>query len=1172
MWFDDYYAHRRAFAAFVAPLVALACGACGPDTKIVDKASPEYRNVVSAFYVGLGALEVGDDVNAERKLAEVTRLAPGEPAGWGNWGVLALRQRNFDAATQRFEKTRELAPNDAHIYNLLGNLESSRGRSGEAIAQFRKAVERNPKDLRSSYALAQEIERQGGEGSEAEAQKVIESIVAAQPDNLAALLDLSRIAAKRGDAATVKSTVAKIATRASAWPPEVQEQFDVLRAAAGGADPRSAAARTTMLRNVLWRVPEFRRDYALLKAPAGEEVTPYARFLKIETPVFKPAAVDASLTFDAVPISIAGPGRWNWIGAIQLGGDGAPVIATANAEEVRLANGATLPFPGGSSRTAPSPDAILQIDYNSDFKTDLALAGAGGVRLFRQDSPTVFVDATAETKLPQAVIGGSYNGAWALDVEGDGDLDILLGTSEGAPVVLRNNGDGTFAPIAPFAGISGVRAFAWADVSGDGNPDAAIVDGAGRLHVFMNARQGQFSERPLPDVVGTVKAVAAGDVSNDGRLDLLAVRDDGAIVRISDEDAGRPWNVKEIVKISNAADVLAGEVRLRIGDFDNNGAVDFLVAPVSAAGKSTGGALVWLGNEKGEFAPLERAAGPALVFAAADTNGDGRLDLLGLGADGQATQATNRGAKNYHWQVVRPRAAQAVGDQRINSFGVGGEIEIRSGLLTQMQPIAGPQVHFGLGEQTSTDVVRVIWPNGAVRAEFEVKADQAIEAEQRLKGSCPFLFAFNGKQMEFVKDAVPWGSAIGLRINTLGSAKVAATQEWYKIGRDQLVPRDGYYDLRFTAELWEVYYYDHLALMTVDHPAGTEIFVDERFVIPPAKLAVTAVATPRAVARAVDDMGQDVTAIVSTLDGKAVDSFGHGQYQGVTRDHYLEIDLGPDAPQSGPLYLIAHGSLYPTDSSINVALSQGERWRAQPLSLEVPDGRGGFRVAQDNLGFPAGRKKTILVDLTKAFAADTPRRVRLRTNLEIYWDKIEWAVGLPDTKLETRMLDPTMADLHFRGYSVIDRENTGAPEVPDYNRIAGTKQRWADLAGYYTRFGDVRELLKQIDDRYVIVNSGDEMSLRFAEQPPPPAGWVRDFVIVGDGWIKDGDYNSTFSDTVQPLPHHAEDNYVTRPGRLEDEPAYKQHPEDWQTYHTRYVTPDVFRHALRANASVSSWQ
>jgi hypothetical protein len=205
-------------------------------------------------------------------------------------------------------------------------------------------------------------------------------------------------------------------------------------------------------------------------------------------------------------------------------------------------------------------------------------------------------------------------------------------------------------------------------------------------------------------------------------------------------------------------------------------------------------------------------------------------------------------------------------------------------------------------------------------------------AEQRLKGSSPFLFAYDGKQMVFVKDAIPWGSAIGLRINTLGSAQIAATEEWYRIRRDQLLPRDGFYDLRFTAELWEVYYYDHLALMTVDHPVGTEVFVDERFVIPPAKLAVTAVATRRKIARALDDTGVDVTEIVSKLDGKAVDSFGHGQYQGVTRDHWLEVDLGDDARANGPLYLIAHGSIYPTDSSINVAMTQGERWRAHGLS------------------------------------------------------------------------------------------------------------------------------------------------------------------------------------------------------------------------------------------------
>jgi hypothetical protein len=1151
----------------VGALVAVT--GCHSAPKLPGKNSKAYADVVSAFYTGLAALQVGDDVRADSKLSEVTQLVPGEPAGWANWGVLALRQRNYDVAAQRLERARDLAPENDHIYDLLGILESQRGNSAEAIVAMRKASDMNPQNLRATYRLAEETERQGGESGVDEVQQLVQRILATHPDNLAALLELSRIAAKRGDAATLKSAVAQISARSSGWPPEVQRQLAAVKTAAAGTDLRPAATQTTFLRNVMMRVPEYRQSLTAIKAPPGDEAEPFTHFLRLESPVFRPAPADTALTFNLQPLANVGDGRWNWIGAIPLGSEGAPVVAVANGRDLHLSSGATIPFPGGPSSVPPLPEGVLPVDFTYDFKTDLVLAGAGGVRLLRQDNPTTFTDVTAQTKLPQSVTDGRYTGAWAVDIEADGDLDIVLGAKDGTPTVLRNNGDGTFLAVHPFGGISGLSGFAWADLDGDGNPDAAIIDGAGRLHVFMNLRQGQFHERSLPGTLSSVKAVAVADANNDGVLDLLALQADGAIIRISDKNEGESWETAEIARVPNASTSLAGEVRLRVADLDNNGALDLMIAPTmpSSAG-SASGALVWLGDVNGSFTLLPHPAGPALVFDAADLSNNGHLDLLGLSAEGQPLQAINQSPKNYHWQVVRPHAVQAVGDQRINPFGVGGEIEIRSGLLVQKQPIMGPQLHFGLGEQTQSEVVRVVWPNGTVRAEFEVKADQEVVTEQRLKASCPFLFAYNGKQMEFVKDAVPWGSAIGLRINTIGSAQIAATGEWYKIGRDQLVPHNGFYDIRVTAELWEVYYYDYLALMTVDHPADTEIFVDERFVIPPAKLGITTVTTPHAIARAIDDTGQDVTDLVSTLDGKAVSSFGRGQFQGVTRDHFLEVDLGDAAPKSGPLYLIAQGSIHDTESSVNVAITQGNRWRAHGMSVEVPDGRGGWVTAQDNLGFPAGRKKTVLFNLSNVFRPGTPRKVRLRTNLEIYWDAIHWAQGAPDAPLKETTLDPTMADLHYRGYSVMHMPvGAGAPEVPDYNQIEGTKQHWRDLIGYYTRYGDIRELLTKIDDRYVIVNSGDEMSLRFAEQPPPPAGWVRDFVIKGDGWIKDGDFNSTFSKTVLPLPYHAKNEYTTRPGVLEDEWAYRQHPEDWQNYHTRYVTPQVFKNALRSDLS-----
>ena len=189
---------------------------CHSAPKLPDKSSKEYGNVVSAFYVGLAALQVGDDVHADSRLSEVTRLVPAEPAGWANWGILALRQRNYDTAAQRLDRARDLAPQNDRIYDLLGILDSQRGQSAQAIADLRKAVELNPKNLRALYRLAEETERQGDENGSVEVQQLLQKILAAQPDNLAALLELSRIAAKRGDAAALKSAVAQISARSSA--------------------------------------------------------------------------------------------------------------------------------------------------------------------------------------------------------------------------------------------------------------------------------------------------------------------------------------------------------------------------------------------------------------------------------------------------------------------------------------------------------------------------------------------------------------------------------------------------------------------------------------------------------------------------------------------------------------------------------------------------------------------------------------------------------------------------------------------------------------------------------------------------------------------------------------------------------------------------------------------
>ena len=100
-------------------------------------------------------------------------------------------------------------------------------------------------------------------------------------------------------------------------------------------------------------------------------------------------------------------------------------------------------------------------------------------------------------------------------------------------------------------------------------------------------------------------------------------------------------------------------------------------------------------------------------------------------------------------------------------------------------------------------------------------------------------------------------------------------------------------------------------------------------------------------------------------------------------------------------------------------------------------------------------------------------------------------------------------------------------------------------------------LVTTTDDRYVIMNAGDELALRFDLAPPVRAGMVRDFVVIGDGWVKDGDFNTTFSRTVLPLPTHASGRYDRWPGALENDPVYQRHRADFEQYHTRYVWPRV---------------
>ncbi|QJX00863.1 FG-GAP-like repeat-containing protein [Frigoriglobus tundricola] len=1158
----SYFRRHRSRLLAVVAVVLLAAAAFFVWKYLIrlpGPGNPVYEEYVAAFELGVAAMDVEVVDVAGANLDRSIELVPKEPAGWANRALLKLRTARIPEADSDLKEAERLVPDDPDVMKIRAVLEDRRGKYAAAVASLRKATAKDPEDVEALFFLAELTKREQKPDSDAEYQRLMEQILAVRPDNKHVQNERLRTAVQRSDRAALGDILNRLRAEAPNWKSQkgenpgdsLQQLFAKLEKAFEGGDWDAIVSAANIFANVYQSQPGYTRDSSEVTPHGGYRGNPLRVFRRLAPLRFKPPAPDTELTFTAEPITDAPAGRWDAATPVWLTGEGPPLLFLGNSAVVRRV---------GSAETLTAlplaRDGIVPIDWDNDYRTDLLLVGPGGLKFYHQSGDGSFRDGTAETKLAAAVVKGDYAAALAADVDLDGDLDLILASRTGPPLFLRNNFDKTFTAQPIFPEVDGARALAWADLDRDGAPDAVILDSKGHLHVYANERSGNFRPWPVSPPEGTFLAIAISDADEDGVLDLIALRADGAVLRISDRNKRGAWDVAELARGDDATGAEPGSLRLLIEDLDNNGVPDLIVS-----GPSSGAA--WLGSGGGKFERLA-AAVPARACAAADLAGTGRIDLLALDAEGRPVRYRNTGQKAYHYQTVRFRAAQGAieGDNRINSFGIGGEIEVRSGTHVVKRPVTAPVVHFGLGTRTRCDVLRITWPNGTSQVEFGKEADQTMFAEQRLKGSCPFLYTWNGERFVFVTDFM-WSTPLGMYINAQDKGGFLQTTEWVRVRGDQLVPREGHYDIRVNANLWETHYFDHLALRVVDHPPETELYVDERFALEPSRPAYQLMGPTRPVAQARDHLGADATAAVRAVDGDYLDRAGRGLYQGITNDHWVEVDLGADAPTTGPVWLVAHGWIHPTDSSVNFALEQGSNARPRALTLEVPDGKGGWKVARDKIGFPAGKNKTILLRLDGLDGPGAARRFRLRTNMEIYWDALHYASERDATQVVEKELLPTVADLRFRGIVAMTQANKSSPELPHYDQVVSQRQPWRDLIGYHTRFGDIRELLEKTDDRYAILTAGDEIVLRFAAPPDPPAGWKRDFVWVSDGWVKDGDLNTRFGKTVLPLPSHNMASYDVAPTGLENDPVYRRYRKDWQTFHTRYVAPDAYERGLR---------
>jgi hypothetical protein len=401
-----------------------------------------------------------------------------------------------------------------------------------------------------------------------------------------------------------------------------------------------------------------------------------------------------------------------------------------------------------------------------------------------------------------------------------------------------------------------------------------------------------------------------------------------------------------------------------------------------------------------------------------------------------------------------------------------------------------------------------------------------------------------------------WRSALGMPLGLMGGtsafAPAGASQEYLRISGDALKPRDGRYVLQLTEELWETAYADEVKLVAVDHPDSVDVFVDERFVPPgPVKLHLFQVGSREVPLSATDGKGNDVLPALRASDDIYLSNLTPTKYQGVVEPHDLILDLGPDAGAPGTS-LFLRGWIYPTDASINVALSQQSAIKPFTPSLEVRDARGRWHTAIASIGFPSGKDKTIVIDLAGKFPT-ADHHVRLRTNMQIYWDQAFVSRAPADNNVKVTTLAPVSADLHYRGFSRMYRKGGRyGPYWFAYDDVS-KETPWRPITGDFTRFGDILPLLRNPDDMYVIMGPGDEATIQFdaASATSLPAGWKRDFLLYTDGWIKDSDLNTAFGTTVGPLPFHGVKAYPY--ARTDAYPADAQHQRYLSEYNTRVV-------------------
>jgi len=1061
----------------------------------------------AAINHGIALLTLQKIDDAKKVLQEAIAIDPNNPQAWYNLGLAQHAGNELEDALKSFQQAVKLDPRDVDSYYFMGVCYREMKQFDKAIEALRQALAIQPLHASAEFALARALQAVGDKDAAKEHFKAFQHMTSTK---VSAAIGLAY--GEQGHYSTVTPVMEPQARQRTMIPVKLVAEKMVSQVSHHANDkdrlPGTPASRPGA-------------PGEMDRAPASSEAG----------------------TGGACMLDVTGSGQMDLV-LMESGSQAIRVMhrkSDGSFEDVD-ATAAGLKISGRAAACAVG-------DYDGDNLNDLAVALDDGVHLFRNLGKGKFQDVTEEAGLAAR---NRPTGITFVDYDHDGDLDLFITGAPlkegGSPNVLwRNNGNKTFTEWTEPTGLGGSGRTAAAiltDFNNDRAVDLAVTgDGPAPL-LFVNPREGKYPQQPLyeGEKLPATAGIAVLDYDKDGWMDIAVTHAGAPGLTLWRNVAGSNGVGRRFERVSLPLNGATRGWGVTAVDIDNDGWIDLAAIVETSAGPRV---KVFRNKGDGTFEDVSHALGLDGVLLAAprgliaaNIDGDGAADLIVTQENAEPMLLRNVGANKNH--SVR----LDLGGYADNKTALGSKVEIfangqwqkwelagASGLATQ----APPQLLIGLGEADHIDLLRILWPTGILQDEIDLPHTQVIamkEADRR-GSSCPVLFAWDGHKYKLVTDVI--GAAVVGHWFTPTRRNIPNPGEWIKVDGDRLASVDGKLSLRFIEPMEEVNYIDQLRLVAVDHPENVEVNPDERFLDDPpfASGRVVASRGTRLPIGAWDGEGRDVLEVLSKRDHRFASGFTATPYDGFANVHNLTLDLGAVNTNASLKLLMTGYVNYFSATSLYAAWQSGIRPISPYVEEQRPDGT--WVTIPGEAGFPAGLERTIVVDLTGKLSTGT-RKIRLVSNLEIFWDQV-LIDNNPEAETHATEAPLVLATERFRGYPTqIEGKSPGDLDY-DYDRVSLTGP-FQHQRGNYTHFGDVTALVKGVDDRYAIFGSGEEIATQFdaSKLPALPPHWERDYFFYANGYVKDMDWWDAMPFTVAQMPFHTMSTYPY--------PAAEKFPDD----------------------------